>query len=217
MPLDREDCFRPMVDVQEHLSPAVVERGRVAANARYLVAAARRLRVPVLMTEHRADKMVPSFPSCDPWYRKTRSRPRRTLPPPASRPAPSGFRSWHAPNALLGAWRLMFACSGRRLARIPWTPHNRTIETCSVVGRQKCKLWVLAIVLVPTFRYRQVKLTTDAFSVTDYLDSACWGRERCNSDPPVRSASQYHRKLLEPSRSVLATKNAGSEVRGGTS
>ncbi len=62
MLLDREDCFLLIVDVQERLAPAVLEHGLVVANARRLVAAAQRLRVPVLMTEHCADRIGPLLP-----------------------------------------------------------------------------------------------------------------------------------------------------------
>ena len=62
MLLDREDCFLLIVDVQERLAPAVLERDQVVANARRLVAAAQRLGVPVLMTEHCADKIGPLLP-----------------------------------------------------------------------------------------------------------------------------------------------------------
>ena len=62
MLLDREDCFLLIVDVQERLAPAVLELGLVVANARRLVAAAQRLKIPVLMTEHCADKIGPLLP-----------------------------------------------------------------------------------------------------------------------------------------------------------
>jgi nicotinamidase-related amidase len=60
--LDRKDCFLLIVDVQERLAPAVLERERVVANAGRLVAAAKRLEVPVFMTEHCADKIGPVLP-----------------------------------------------------------------------------------------------------------------------------------------------------------
>ncbi len=57
MLLDRGDCFLLLVDVQERLAPAVLEPARVLANALRLVEAAQRLGVPVLMTEHCADRI----------------------------------------------------------------------------------------------------------------------------------------------------------------
>jgi len=57
--LDREDCFLLIVDVQERLAPTVLDCEEVVANAGRLVAAAQRLRVPVFMTEHCADKIGP--------------------------------------------------------------------------------------------------------------------------------------------------------------
>jgi nicotinamidase-related amidase len=60
--LDRQNCFLLVVDVQERLAPAVLERDQVVANAVRLVEAAKRLKVPVLMTEHCADKIGPVLP-----------------------------------------------------------------------------------------------------------------------------------------------------------
>ncbi len=57
--LDRENCFLLIVDVQVKLAPAVPESARVTANAARLAAAAKRLGVPVLMTEHCADRIGP--------------------------------------------------------------------------------------------------------------------------------------------------------------
>ena len=62
MLLDRQTCFLLVVDVQERLAPAVLERERVVANAVRLVEAAKRLKVPVLMTEHCAAKIGPVLP-----------------------------------------------------------------------------------------------------------------------------------------------------------
>lgn len=62
MLLDREDCFLLVVDVQERLAPAVKERQRVVANAVRLVEAAKRLQVPIFMTEHCAEKIGPVLP-----------------------------------------------------------------------------------------------------------------------------------------------------------
>ena len=44
--LDREESFLLVVDIQEKLAPAVLDRDRVVANAARLVAAAERLQVP---------------------------------------------------------------------------------------------------------------------------------------------------------------------------
>jgi nicotinamidase-related amidase len=60
--LDRKDCFLLVVDVQERLAPAVLDRDRVVANAVRLVEAAKRLEVPILMTEHCAAKIGPVLP-----------------------------------------------------------------------------------------------------------------------------------------------------------
>lgn len=60
--LDRRDCFLLLVDVQERLAPAVLKSAQVVANALRLVEAAQRLGVPVLMTEHCADKIGPLLP-----------------------------------------------------------------------------------------------------------------------------------------------------------
>jgi len=60
--LDRNDCFLLVVDVQERLAPAVLEREQVIANAGRLVRAATRLQIPVLMTEHCAAKIGPVVP-----------------------------------------------------------------------------------------------------------------------------------------------------------
>ena len=62
MLLDRQNCFLLVVDVQERLAPAVLERERVVANAVRLVEAAKRLKVPVLMTEHSGEKIGPLLP-----------------------------------------------------------------------------------------------------------------------------------------------------------
>jgi len=59
MLLDRKDCFLLVVDIQERLAPAVLDREEVVANAERLVRAATRLEVPVLMTEHCAAKIGP--------------------------------------------------------------------------------------------------------------------------------------------------------------
>jgi nicotinamidase-related amidase len=59
MLLDRARCFLLIVDMQERLVPAVLEREKVVGNALRLVAAARRLAVPVLMTEHCPAKIGP--------------------------------------------------------------------------------------------------------------------------------------------------------------
>ena len=62
MLLDREESFLLIVDVQARLAPAVLEPERVVAKAARLVAAAQRLEVPVLMTEHCAEKIGPLLP-----------------------------------------------------------------------------------------------------------------------------------------------------------
>ncbi len=62
MLLDRQNCFLLVVDVQERLALAVLERERVVANAVRLVEAAKRLKVPVLMTEHCGEKIGPLLP-----------------------------------------------------------------------------------------------------------------------------------------------------------
>lgn len=62
MLLDRNDCFLLVVEVQERLAPAVLDHERVVANAARLVDAAKRLGVPVLMTEHCAAKNGPVLP-----------------------------------------------------------------------------------------------------------------------------------------------------------
>jgi len=59
MLLDRARCFLLIVDMQERLVPAVLERETVVGNALRLVAAAQRLAVPVLMTEHCPAKIGP--------------------------------------------------------------------------------------------------------------------------------------------------------------
>lgn len=63
MLLDRELCFLLVVDMQERLVPAMLESERVVGNALRLVAAARRLAVPVLMTEHCPNKIGPLVPA----------------------------------------------------------------------------------------------------------------------------------------------------------
>ena len=62
MLLDRNDCFLLVVDVQEKLAPAVLEREQVVANAVRLIKGAQRLNVPVLLTEHCADRIGPLLP-----------------------------------------------------------------------------------------------------------------------------------------------------------
>jgi nicotinamidase-related amidase len=59
MLLNRKDCFLLVVDIQERLAPAVLDREQVVANAERLVRAATRLEVPVLMTEHCTAKIGP--------------------------------------------------------------------------------------------------------------------------------------------------------------
>jgi nicotinamidase-related amidase len=61
--LDRKESFLLIVDVQEKLAPAVLQSGRVVANAARLLAAAERLEVPAFMTEHCADKIGPVLPA----------------------------------------------------------------------------------------------------------------------------------------------------------
>jgi nicotinamidase-related amidase len=60
--LDRKESFLLIVDVQVKLAPAVLDPDRAVANAARLVAAAQRLEVPVLMTEHCADRIGPILP-----------------------------------------------------------------------------------------------------------------------------------------------------------
>jgi len=62
MLLDRERCFLLIVDMQERLVPAVLDREAVVGNALRLVTVARRLAVPVLMTEHCPAKIGPLVP-----------------------------------------------------------------------------------------------------------------------------------------------------------
>jgi nicotinamidase-related amidase len=49
--LDREDAVLLVVDIQERLAAAMADRERVVANAGHLIAAAKLLGVPVLLTE----------------------------------------------------------------------------------------------------------------------------------------------------------------------
>ena len=62
MLLERDECFLLIVDVQEKLAPAVLEREQVMANAIRLVKSAQRLAVPVLMTEHCGSRIGPLLP-----------------------------------------------------------------------------------------------------------------------------------------------------------
>jgi nicotinamidase-related amidase len=62
MLLDREQCFLLIVDMQERLVPKVLDSERVIGNALRLVTAARRVGVPVLMTEHCPAKIGPLVP-----------------------------------------------------------------------------------------------------------------------------------------------------------
>ena len=62
MLLERNESFLLIVDVQEKLTPAVLEREQVVANVIRLVKSAQRLDVPVLMTEHCGSKIGPVLP-----------------------------------------------------------------------------------------------------------------------------------------------------------
>lgn len=52
MQIGRETSFLLIVDMQEKLIPAVAQRERVVANAARLMTGAKRLEVPLLLTEH---------------------------------------------------------------------------------------------------------------------------------------------------------------------
>ena len=49
--LDRDDAVLLVIDIQERLAVAMAERERVVANAGHLIAAAKLLGVPVVLTE----------------------------------------------------------------------------------------------------------------------------------------------------------------------
>ena len=60
--LDRDDAVLLVVDIQERLAVAMAQRERVVANAGHLIAAARLLGVPVLLTEQYPRGLGPTVP-----------------------------------------------------------------------------------------------------------------------------------------------------------
>ena len=60
--LDRDDAVLLVVDIQERLAVAMGERERVVANAGHLIAAARLLGVPVVVTEQYPKGLGPTVP-----------------------------------------------------------------------------------------------------------------------------------------------------------
>jgi nicotinamidase-related amidase len=50
--LDRDESVLCVLDIQERLAGRMAERDKVVANARMLILAARRLEIPILVTEH---------------------------------------------------------------------------------------------------------------------------------------------------------------------
>jgi len=60
--LDREDAVLLVIDVQERLAAAMAERERVIANSGHLIAAAKLLGVPTLLTEQYPKGLGPTAP-----------------------------------------------------------------------------------------------------------------------------------------------------------
>ncbi|MDW8340780.1 MAG: hydrolase [Geminicoccaceae bacterium] len=58
--LVREDCVLLLVDLQERLAPAIQDNARVVARCRLLVAAARTLGVPILVSEQYPQGLGPT-------------------------------------------------------------------------------------------------------------------------------------------------------------
>jgi nicotinamidase-related amidase len=63
MLLKHDETFVLVIDVQEKLAPAIVDIERVKKNIAALLTAADRLSVPVIVTEHCADKIGHTVPS----------------------------------------------------------------------------------------------------------------------------------------------------------
>jgi nicotinamidase-related amidase len=61
--LDRDRSLLLVVDIQERLAPCIHDRAGVVARSEALLAAARLLRIPCLLTEHCADRIGPVIPS----------------------------------------------------------------------------------------------------------------------------------------------------------
>ena len=61
--LRREDAFLLVVDVQEKLAPHVAHHERVEAKCAALIRAARKLSIPVLLSEHCPDRIGPAVPA----------------------------------------------------------------------------------------------------------------------------------------------------------
>ena len=60
--LDRDDAVLLVVDIQERLAVAMAERERVVANAGHLIAAAKLLGVPLVLTEQYPKGLGPTVP-----------------------------------------------------------------------------------------------------------------------------------------------------------
>ena len=60
--IDRDDAVLLVVDIQERLAVAMAERERVVANAGHLIAAAKLLGVPVVVTEQYPKGLGPTVP-----------------------------------------------------------------------------------------------------------------------------------------------------------
>ena len=60
--IDRDEAVLLVVDIQERLAVAMAERERVVANAGHLIAAAKLLGVPVLVTEQYPKGLGPTVP-----------------------------------------------------------------------------------------------------------------------------------------------------------
>jgi len=60
--LDRDDAVLLVIDIQERLAVAMAERERVVANTGHLIAAARLLGVPVVLTEQYPKGLGPTVP-----------------------------------------------------------------------------------------------------------------------------------------------------------
>ena len=57
--VDRDRCVLLVVDIQERLAPTIAGQAGLVARSEALVAAARRFRIPCVLTEHCADRIGP--------------------------------------------------------------------------------------------------------------------------------------------------------------
>lgn len=57
--VERDRCVLLVVDIQEKLAPTIAGRAGVVARSEALVVAARRFRIPCVLTEHCADRIGP--------------------------------------------------------------------------------------------------------------------------------------------------------------